>query len=708
LITETIRVIANVKQAISAFSDIGKAAESVGTSAKAIGKNMVKAGQKLGLAMAPLGAALYVAGNTAADFEQKMLGVSRALDLSGEDLAGFRAEVLEIAPPLGMLPSKFAELATEAGRLGVAKDAIMGFTTVVAEIAGITDLQGQEVTNLAKSFAALQTITGATTDELNIFGAAVNKMDDAVGGTTPQIVEFVRQTAATGKLLKLGVKDLAAYGSTMQALGIKNAVAYRSMNSMMTKLTSPQTLSTRGIDGLKALNIEVEEMSRLMTTDANKGINHFLTQIKKVSDVDVSKALGAVKDIMGADYADEILTLAVSHEKLGEALKFAGDEYDKSNLAKKNQELEKRLSGVRGQQAILNAQFERLRITIGSVALPAITDLIGGLLPLVDKFTVFAETNPEIVKFGISLVGVGLAVSPVLIVMGSLIQAISTLKLLALPGAILNLGKLAFSAKIAGAAIAGVSLPIAATLAGFVALGTGIGLLIANWDKLPPAVHTATSEAKYHLLGLKNSIIAFPGNIAQVPGAIGTILGSVGAKFTRLETEINYQLTRIKVALLNMASNAWNAGTSFIRNFGAGINNEFNKVIDRFRNQLNQLRGMLPGSEPKIPSPLSNLGEAGKATMTNFASGFSGFSGAGAMKNALGQTKSALVSPTGGAGGGTMVINDNRTIHINGGTGGSTGSDLGNDFILDSLRRSNREFLQLIERGRQKVDRTKF
>lgn len=653
MIEEIIRITSDVGGAIAGLTSVGSASTSMSNKLQGIGGSLVGLGGKAALFTAPLAAGLGFATAKAVEFDTAMSGASRALDLSKAEVLSFTAEIKKIAPSLGQTPTKFAELATEAGKLGVAKDKIIGFTKVVAEIAAITDLSSAETTKLASSFGALQTIAGLSTEQLNIYGAAVNKLDDAIGGTTPQIVEFTRQTAATGKLLKLGVKDLAAYGSTMQALGIQNGTAYRSFNALLTKLAAPQTLSKKGQEAFADLGLSADQMSEVMNRNANEGIKLFLDRINALSKTDVSAALGAVKQIVGGDYGDEILTIAASSDKLAQALGMVGDTMDSANLAKKSDELAKKLGGVKGQQAILTAQMERMAITIGAAVLPSVTDLLGLLTPLIDKFATFAEQNPKLLKIGLAIAAIAVSVGPVLIVLGSLISAIGTISTLFSVVTPIFAG--------VGVIFAGMTLPIWGTIAAFVAVGVAIGALAAYWGQISSWMLRSWSSFAQNWMSGASVITSF---------------------------------------LSNLASQAWTAGSSFIYNFFAGIGAYFSKGIEFFKSQLAYLRGLLPGSEPKVRSPLSNLADAGVATMSNFASGLGASTAVPTMNATLGTVKQGLVAPSGSSGGGGsgVVVNDNRTINI--GSGGNGGID-----IVKALKDSDRELLDLINKAQARWNR---
>lgn len=681
MIEEIIRIAADVGSAIAGLGAVENASNSLQGKMQGLGGSLASLGGKISLAMAPLAVGLAVATTKAIEFDTAMSGASRALDLSATETAKLGQQIKDIAPALGMTPTKMAELATEAGKLGVAKENIVGFSKVVAEIAAITDLSAAETQKLAGSYAALQTITGANTEQLNIYGAAVNKLDDAIGGTAPNIIEFTRQTAAIGKLLKLDIKDLAAYGSTMAALGIQNAVAYRSFNSLLTKLAAPQTLTKQAKSALQSLGIEAEDMAKIMTTDANAGIKLFLNRINEVSKIDVSKALGAVKQIIGADYGDEILTLAASTGKLDQALAAVSDRMDTANLGKKTDELAKKLSNVKGQQAIATAQMERLAIAIGSAVLPSFNSLLALLVPLAAGFASFAEAHPTLTKVALAIAAIAISAGPVLMAIGGITTGLTALSGIA-PFLLPVLGAIA-------GAIAFFVTPIGLAIAGIAALGIALGVAIAYWDEISKAgvaswnwMLSSFSQGWTNFVGWLNNAIA---PVAQMGSYITS---NIVAGFTGLWDW-----------LTGFIGNFFNAGAAMISNFAAGIAQGFSALTGQFLAQLDYLRQMLPGSEPKVRSPLSNLAGAGLATLDNFASGFSGSSLAPSFASSLGNARNSLSAPSSSSpsAAASLIVNDSRTINMQG-----TGN---RQDIIELLKQSDRELLDLIDKAQARWNR---
>ncbi len=621
MITETLKILSDVDGAIAGFNKVETKANAFRDRMRGIGGTIADFGTKMESFTAPLKHGLEDAAHEAIEFNDVIGKTSRALGMSEEFTQKFNDEVLKIAPSIGMAPEKFAELAQEAGKLGVKEDKIVEFGTVVGKMGAIANLTERQMGDLTKSFAALSTITGASAPQLEKYGAAVNKLDDSIGGTVPTTVEFTRQTAAAGKLLNINMQQLAGYGATMASLGIQNGVAYRSFNSLLTKLAAPQTMSKKGQQALAELGLSSTQLADAMKKDANQGIDMFLKKLNALAHTDVSKALGVVKETIGADYGSTILTLAASTDKLHTALKVAVD--DQGNMAKSTMEMNKRMASFKGQQAAAEAQMQSMAIMVGQAVLPALNALMGMTTPLIGAFVEFAQTHPGIMKVAVSIAAIATFGAPVVVFLGSLISAIGTVTAL----------------------FGGISLAVAAPIAALIALGAATGYLIANWDHIVPAITNALSAALR--------------------------------------------------AIANFGSFMWNAGSAFIGNFFNGMFAMFGKGLEWFKGMLANLRALLPGSEPKIKSPLSNLASAGAATMENFASGFGTSKATTALSGAIGEARSQLTAPVAAAsnGGGNISINDNRTININAGQGGQQ------SWILDQLRKSDRELLDLIDKA---------
>lgn len=498
-------------------------------------------------------AVLGFASKTAVDFDTAISSASRALDLSSKEVADFGKQARDIAPALGLAPAKFAELSAEAGKLGVSKDNIIGFAKNIAELGLITDSTDEQIVGLASSFAALQTITGASNEDLSKAGALFNALDDKIGSNVIDITEFTRQTAATGKLLKLSIGDLGAYGSAFGALGVKNATAYRSFNSLLTKLAAPQVLGKSGLTGLATLGIQADDLAKRMTTDAKGGIDFFLGRIRDLAKTDVSAALGATKQIIGADFGDEILTLALASDKYHEALALVGN--DSANAAKKQDELAKKAASVKGQMAIASANAQKLGIILGAALIPSINGVIQSLLPGAEAFGKFAEANPAIVQIGAVFLGLVATIAPVTAGIKQVANTILAIRALT-----------TFFSGLSLAASGATLLGFAPFILGAAAIAGVAYLIIKNWEPVKNFFKNITdyilggaSDAPLstRLLGrylyfanpIEDDLIALRGKVTEILNSIGSAIATGVTSIISFLTPV-FQLGSIPFLLL--------------------------------------------------------------------------------------------------------------------------------------------------------------
>ncbi len=471
---------------------------------------------QVGAGLLALGKAIQIT----ADFQKEIVDLGRVANIEGSLTDGTLSKVAEeirvLAPALGKTATEFSALAVESAKLGVAGDNVVEFTKPIAGLSKISGLVGEQPAKLAKSFAALSSITGASNDDLANYAALASRLDDSIGGTIPNIVEFTRQTAAAGKIVGIGIGELAAYGSTLESLGVKSAVSYRAVNSLLVKLASPQTLSADSIEGLRQIGFEASEMADIMKRDAEGGVRLFLERVRELGETDSQLALGAVKQLIGADYGDEILTLSGGLGKLNSALALTGQSSE--NLARYQAGLEKQQNTLAGQFTNVRASLENLGISIGQALAPAITTILKFTTPVLNAIASFLASNPLLVS---SIVGLAISIGA-----ANLVMAAWAAKTLAVN----------FAMATTSAALGGVSAAIAALRTGFVALAA-----------LNPAASLALTNTA---LSIQSKLILLVNSNALKMLGVQKLLVAGNATLTKSTLLFNNALNFIKANIL--------------------------------------------------------------------------------------------------------------------------------------------------------------
>jgi len=677
------------------------------------GARVTGMGQSLAMATAPIGIGFAAVGKIAGDFEDSMNRLKAVSNATEADFARLKDQAME----LGTTTRYSAKQAGDAQSFL----AMAGFEVneVMTAMPGLLDLATAGQLDLARAADISSNILtgyGMEASQINLLNDVLAKTSTSANTNISQLGEAMKYVAPIAKAAKMELTETSAIIGKLSDAGIQGSMAGTSLRGAISRLLKPTKDTT---ETLSKLGISV--------TDSSGNLRSMIAII-----ADLEKAGASTADILtifgqeaGTGMAALVGQGAASIQGLKDKLDSA--EGSASKMA------ETMGGGLSGQVAGLQSAMEGLAIAIAETglldAMSYGTQLLTGVVQQI------ASLPSPILKVVTALGVVAVIIPPILIAVGSVITAISTISA-AIPVVTAAIGGLKLAALPVAGVFAGISAPVAIVLAAFVALGAGIGILIANWDKLPAPVHAAANEIRISAKVIGQSILNLPQNVSQVPSAFGAILGAIGANFTRLDTEIKYQLASTRSALNNFASNAfnslvnsannlgsqlWNAGSAAINNFFRGISGGFDRGINWFRGQLNRLRNLLPGSEPKdSSSPLTALAASGTATMINFAGGLTANPAMQSLKSGLSTIKDSLTLSGGeveaGIGGNsptsigntanrdvTIIYSPNNTVEIR--IDGSL-SNQGGDFleklkgtVIQALEERDREFLDFADRA---------
>ena len=124
----------------------------------------------------------------------------------------------------------------------------------------------------------------------------------------------------------------------------------------------------------------------------------FLKQVNKLPQKD---QMGTLVDLFGLEYADDVAVLTGSletYQKSIDALKASGKDGKPAFLGSMDKEFAARSATTANNLQLFKSQLSHLAVSIGSVMLPAVNDLLNSLKPMVDSFIRFSQANPELIK----------------------------------------------------------------------------------------------------------------------------------------------------------------------------------------------------------------------------------------------------------------------------------------------------------------------
>lgn len=639
---------------------------------KTIGENIQDVGKKMTATVTlPIVGGLALATKQAIDFDKAMTGVSRAANLEGDmdggEFADMSKEIRKLAPKLGVLPTEFTELATEAAKLGVTKDRILGFTKTVGELGQIGDVTGGSLVDMTQDLAAIQTVTKANDDQLKRLGATANILDDQVGGTIQGIIKGVNKMSARATPLGIDVNTLAAYSSTMQALNLQVGQSSNAFDKLLTKLAAPATLSERAEEGLGKLGLTSEDVSQAMKQDAEGGLRMFLGRLNEIAKTDTQSALEGVSMFIGEEYGSEIFALALGIDKLDEALGYAGDKTQA--FTKYQDELRKKQASTSGQLMIAKANLQSIGISLGLAILPSLNKILGVISPIAANFANFAADHPKIVMIGVAIAGVVAAIGPLVWIVGGAISAWATLS-----------AGMGTASAIMGASV----------IPRLLSIGTSIG--------------TAVIPALQSFIGLASGM-AYPFLVAAAAIALtaaniygyATNWSDVWLGIKQSGSDVMTFLTGI------LTREGWAAGWGLVTSLANGIIQAIPMAIQSTAQLAGAIRNYLPFS-PAKEGALSDIDKSGGGLISTLISGIQ--SAAPSLNNALNSTLGGAIggSPVAASGGGGGQVVVNFTVNMDGRSGG-TGT---NSNVLETLRPFAREIGEMVENALNKNRRGRY
>lgn len=392
----------------SGFYKTGDALTKFGGKLTKGGEITAKAGAALTAGVtAPILALGVYAVKTAADFDSSMSKVAAVSGATGASLDQLRSKAREMGEKTKFSAKEAADAMNYMAMAGwKTNDMLNG-------IEGIMNLAAASGENLA-------TTSDIVTDALTGFGKAAadsGHLADIMAAASSNANTNVAMMGETFKYctpiagsLGFTMEDTAEMIGLMANSGIKSTQAGTAMRTMMTslagdvKLTSAafgnMTIKTQNQDGtMRGLNDIVSDC---------RGAFSQMTQAEQIANAQAlvgKNAMSGFLAVMNAAPADI--------DKLHKAI--LGSNGAASDMAKIMQD------NLTGQLTALKSQSDELAISVGTILVPKIRQLVSGVQGAVDKFNKMDDkTKKLIVSVGLTAAAVG----PVVLVIGKLTSGV--------------------------------------------------------------------------------------------------------------------------------------------------------------------------------------------------------------------------------------------------------------------------------------------
>ncbi|MDY2954994.1 MAG: phage tail tape measure protein [Enterococcus cecorum] len=571
------------------------------------GDNLIKNGERLktfgnglssiGTSMtvgvtAPIMAGTIAVTKAAIDWESAFTGVKKTVnemvDANGNvtySYAKLEGQLKNLATQLPATHAEIAQVAENAGQLGISTDHIVEFTKTMIDMGESTNLSADEAST---ALARLANITGMSQDKFSNLGSSIVFLGNNFATTEREITEMGLRLAGAGKQIGLSQGSIMGIAAALSSVGIEAEQGGSAFSKLMVSL---QLAVEKGGESLESFasvaGMTSDKFAELFKSKPEVALERFVKGLGESEKH--GKSAIQVLDEMGITEVrlrDTLLRAANAGDLMTKAIE-GGNKAFNENTALAN-EANKRYETTESKLKMLRNEAVNLGIELGGPLVDALRDGLQAAKPwlktLSDMADRFSKLEPEQQRSILKWIAMGAAAGPTFKILGSGITTIGGLfkAFGTLEKGLVNLIAKQAEAKAAATGIStaltgvGTSASVASGaggLAGFASVLTGpVGLAIGGtvlalgagygawklwgeeaWNSAQRTkrwgsdVGQATDEA---LTKVSNSAQTASGQFTLLEQGISSNTDKAVANFARMgtaiETEMTNRITKLK------------------------------------------------------------------------------------------------------------------------------------------------------------------
>lgn len=388
------------------------------------------------------------------EYESAMTGIAKTTDMSTEELQAMAKEIRTLATEIPITTTELAEIGEVAGQLGIAKESLLDFSTVMAMLATATTMTADEAATLLAQFA---NITQMDPTYYSNLASTIVELGNNYATTEQKITQMSQGIAASASLAGMSEADMVALAAAVTSLGIETQAGSSSMSRLIQQLTTAVETGEKLEEFSSIANMTAEEFTQAWGEDAVRALEAFVTGLADTERNGKSATVALTElGITEVRMQRMILSLANSGDLLNSTIDTASKAWQENTALVAEAEL--RYGTTESQITLMENAYNNLKIVIGDQFTPELRKLYGLQTDVLKTVTDYIEENPELIKAVTAFVGV------ITVAVGGLTSYVAITKLAAVVST-------AFTAAIPGLnVIMGVTVAIAALTAGIVAL----------------------------------------------------------------------------------------------------------------------------------------------------------------------------------------------------------------------------------------------
>lgn len=332
--------------------------------------------------------------DAATEFESAMTGVAKTTDMSDEELAAISEEIQRLSTEIPITTTELASVAETAGQLGIAKENLLEFSTVMSMLATATTMTADEGATMLAQFA---NITQMDPSMYSNLASSIVYLGNNYATTEQKITEMSQGIAASASLAGMSEADMLGLSAAVSSLGIETQMG----STSISKLTSDLMTAVETGEGLdefaRVANMTAGEFKTAWGEDAAGALSAFITGLSDTDRLGQS-AIVTLTDlgITETRMQRTILSLSNSGDLLTSAISSANSAW-KDNTALVD-EANKRYATTESQQKMMQNAYKNLQVELGENFTPVLKNIYSMANGIFSGIAGFVEKAPGVTK----------------------------------------------------------------------------------------------------------------------------------------------------------------------------------------------------------------------------------------------------------------------------------------------------------------------
>ncbi|OFN32937.1 phage tail tape measure protein [Neisseria sp. HMSC059F02] len=347
------------------------------------------------------GAAGAVAGvafpvKLAVEFESAMADVKKVVDFdTPKQFKEMEQDILRLTRTIPMAGTELAKITASGGQLGVARKDLPKFTETIAKMSVAFDMAADQA---GDSMAKLANVYQIPIDQIGKLGDAVNHLSNSSPAKAGDIINTLGRVGGVAKQFGLTEIQTTSLSNAFISLGKTPEIAGTAINGMLTKLMTADKQGAKFQKALKNMGMESKDLKKAIKENGEQALMDFLKQVGKLPK---ENQMGALVDLFGLEYADDVAVLVgglETYKKSIDELKKTSKDGKPAFIGSMDKEFAARSATTANNWQIFKNSLTEIGITTGSVLLPALNQLMTTIRPIINSFADWASKNPEVVS----------------------------------------------------------------------------------------------------------------------------------------------------------------------------------------------------------------------------------------------------------------------------------------------------------------------